>query len=158
MGIMKLVLGKNEVYEHGGRVENYYSDYWYFPKENLGIVVLTNAVNIDLEQILVTLTKFAYNNEPELPDFNKTEELSDKEFAAIKGTYFTKDKKESVTISSNGSSLIYQGSESGQDYVPFKFTTKNTFEYQNIKIVFDPQKHQFQLFQDNKIKVYTQNI
>ncbi|MCI3939111.1 beta-lactamase family protein [Chryseobacterium aahli] len=158
MGIMKLALGKNEVYEHGGRVENYYSDYWYFPKENLGIVVLTNAVNIDLEQILITLTEFAYNNEPELPDFNKIEELSDKEFAAIRGTYFTKDKKESVTISSNGNSLIFQGSESGQDYIPLKFTTKNTFEYQGIKVVFDPQKHQFQIFQDNKIEVYTQNI
>lgn len=157
MGITKFQLGKNEFYEHSGRVENYFSDYWYMAKENLGIVVLANAINIPTEDVSKALTIHAYNNDPVLPDFNKTAELSTKEFTEIKGTYFTNDKKESVTISSDGSSLVYQGSESGQDYISFNFKTKNTFEYETIKLVFEPKKHQFTIYQDEIIKVFTKN-
>lgn len=158
MGIFRFPMGKNLVYEHGGRIENYFSDYWYFPKEELGVVQFTNAVNIDMDKIMFVLTKYAYQIQPELPDFNKIPELSGKEFADIKGTYFTADKKESATVSSDGNNLVFQGAESRQTYIPLTFKNKTTFEYDKIKIVFDPKKHQLTIYQDNIVKVFRQKV
>ena len=156
MGINKFQMNNTIFYEHGGRIENYISDYWYFPKENLGIVVLANAINIPTESVSMALTTHAYNNEPQIPDFNKIPELSLKEFSEIKGTYFTDNKDESVTISSDGKNLVFQGGDYGQDYISFSFKSKNTFEYETIKLVFEPKKHQFTIYQDDIVKVFTQ--
>lgn len=156
MGITKFKLGNNEFYEHSGRVENYLSDYWYLPKENLGIVVFTNAINIPTEDVSKALTTYAYNNEPQLLDYNKTNELSVKDFANLKGTYYSHDKKESVTISSDGRNLVFLGAESGQTYFALNFRNKTTFEYETIKLVFEPKKHQFTIYQDDIVKIFTQ--
>ena len=81
LGIEKLYFKNPEGYTHGGRIENYFSEYWYFPKEKLGIVTLSNAINIYTEDIQTTLLQFAYGKAPELPDFKRKE------------INFTEDKK-----------------------------------------------------------------
>lgn len=152
LGIEKLSFNSPEGFGHSGRLENYISDYWYFPKENLGIVTLANATNIDTDDIGVVLVKYAYGSMPELPDFNNVPGLSYEVFDSIRGTYYLEQPKSTITISSDGRNLVFQDSRSGQDFVPFEYDGNNAFHFGNIKLQFFPAKREVELEQDG-IKV-----
>jgi len=154
MGIQKLTFDQPSGYEHGGRVENYFSDYWYFPKENLGIVILSNAININMDAINLVLLKYAYGGMPELPNFNQIKDLSEVEFTKIKGTYMDQDNKESVTISSDGHALVFQSSVTGQDYVSFTSKGNGRFEYADIELQFLPHQNEVLLKQGATETIY----
>lgn len=129
MGIEKARFKNPIGYIHGGRIENYFSDYWYFPAEKLGIVTLCNAVNINLSQVQNTLIQCVYGKDPILPDFNITKDLTEEQFRQIRGTYQYKDGSQTITISSDGTNLIGQLSENGQMYVPYHYKSDHTFVY-----------------------------
>lgn len=147
LGIEKLYFKSPEGYTHGGRIENYFSEYWYFPKEKLGIVTLSNAINIYTEDIQTTLLQFAYGNAPELPNFKKTNDLSEKEFEAIAGTYIEKEKGYTLTISSDGQNAMFQNAASGQMYFPIAHKGNNIFEYEDIRLEFFPATKELSLQQ-----------
>lgn len=153
MGIEKLPFNSPEGFTHGGRIENYFSEYWYFPKEKLGIVTLSNAINIYTEDIQNTMLQFAYGKAPVLPNFKQTNNLSEKEFEAIAGTYIEKEKGHTVTLSSDGNDAIFQNSTSGQMYFPITYKGDNKFEYEEIKLAFIPATKELILQQGN-IKEY----
>lgn len=147
LGIEKLPFSNPEGYTHGGRIENYFSEYWYFPKEKLGIVTLSNAINIYTEDIQTTMLKFAYGNTPELPNFKRTKDLTEKEFEAIAGTYIEKEKSHTITISSDGQNAMFQNAASGQMYFPIAYKGNNIFEYEEIRLEFFPATKEFRLQQ-----------
>ena len=157
-GIEKLKFDNPMGYAHGGRVENYFSNYWYFPKENVGVVVLANAVNIDVDVISTALLKSAYGTMPELPNFNHISNMADTEFNEIKGTYFSKDQKESITISSDGKYLVFQNSRPGQDYVYFEYKGNQEFQYDSIALQFFPDKHEMMLKQGAEQLFYRKSV
>lgn len=140
MGIEKLPFNNPKGYAHSGRIENFIADYWYFPDEQLGLVTLSNATNINTDEIQMVLLQSAYGRQPELPDFDQVEGLSKEEFLQLKGTYFDSGKTRSVTISSDGKSMIFQDSRAGQMYVPFTRKAGNTFEYEDILLHFDSDR------------------
>jgi len=147
MGIEKLPFSSPEGFAHSGRIENYFSEYWYFPKEKLGIVTLSNAINIYTEDIQTTMLQFAYGNAPELPDFKRTNDLSEKEFEEIAGTYREKEKGYTVTISSDGQNAMFQNATAGQMYFPIEYKGNNRFEYEEIKLEFLPASKELKLQQ-----------
>jgi D-alanyl-D-alanine carboxypeptidase len=147
LGIEKLYFKNPEGYTHGGRIENYFSEYWYFPKEKLGIVTLSNAINIYTEDIQTTLLQFAYGKTPEVPNFKRTKDLSEKQFETIAGTYREKEKSYILTISSDGQNAMFQNAESGQMYFPIAYKGNNIFEYEEIKLEFFPATKELRLQQ-----------
>ncbi|RYE00322.1 MAG: class A beta-lactamase-related serine hydrolase [Sphingobacteriales bacterium] len=152
MGMFKLTFSKPEGFEHSGRAGNYISAYWYFPAENLGIVSLANAINIDIEAINTALLQFAYGNTPELPDFNQISGHPGLAFREMMGTYKAKGAKQIATISSDGNMLVLQLSGAGQDYLSFEDKGNNCFEYKDIKLQFLPGKKQM-LFEQGKARL-----
>ena len=156
MGIEKLSFSNPEGYTHGGRIENYFSEYWYFPKEKLGIVTLANAINIYSEDIQMAMLQYAYNTKPELPNFNKIDELSEKKFREIAGTYVEKDKNVRVTISSDGQKMIFQNATARQMYIPFDYKGDSIFKYEDeIQLKFFPSVKKMKLTQGNIQEYYT---
>lgn len=147
MGIEKLPFNNPKGYFHSGRVENFIADYWYFPEERLGLVTLSNATNINIDDIQMVLLQASYRNLPELPDFDQVEGLTSEEFSRLKGTYFDNDKAYSITISSDGSSMIFQDSRAGQMYVPFTRQGGHTFQYEDVVLHFNPEKGEVTLVQ-----------
>ena len=139
MGI-QMLNSATDIYEHSGRVENFISDYWYFPNEELGVVVLTNAVNIEIGEVVMEMVGFAYGNKPVIPDFNLIEGITSADFLKIKGTY-VKNDGETITISSNGKYLVFQSSEIGQMFVPFVNKGNNVFEYEDVRLTFYPKEN-----------------
>lgn len=83
MGIIKLQSTKQDIFEHGGRVENYFSDYWYFPNEKLGLVILSNSTNINLDDPLLKMTQYAYGNTVETPDFESIDAIQKDDFKKL---------------------------------------------------------------------------
>lgn len=157
MGIEKLDL--NPIgFTHGGRVENYISVYWYFPEENLGIVTLANAVNINVSSINNVLTRYAFGIKPEVPDFDQISGLSIEECDKIKGTYLDENKKHTITISSNGQNLVFQHSSAGQIYVPFDYLGNKIFKHENITLSFSTEKNEVKLLQDGIKETYIKII
>jgi len=155
MGIEKLTFGNPQGYTHGGRIENYFSEYWYFPKEKLGIVTLANAINIYSEDIQMAMLQYVYGTGPEIPNFNKIDGLSEMEFGQIAGTYFQKDGNATVTISSDGQKMIFQNARAGQMYVRFDYKGDNVFQYEDeIELEFFPFKDEMQLIQGNVQQLY----
>lgn len=155
MGIKKLPFKNPVGYRHTGRVENYISDYWFFTDENIGIVSLANAVNINTDQVLDTMLLYLYKQEPKQLNFNAISDLGEKEFGRIKGTYSLHETDDTVTISSDGENAILQDSRAGQMYVPLTYKGKNSFEYADIHLRFIPKKKQMILVQGNVKVVYT---
>lgn len=158
MGIEKLSVDNPVGFTHGGRVENYISSYWYFPKEKLSVVTLANATNLNIEEINNTLTRYAFGIKPEIIDYEAIDNLKKHEFEAIKGSYLDEAKKNTITISSNGYQLIFQHSKKGQDYVPFKYVGENIFEYENIRLQFLPENNEVILTQGNTKEVYNRIV
>lgn len=158
MGIEKLSINNPVGFTHGGRVENYISSYWYFPKENLSVVTLANATNLNVEEINNTLTRYAFGIKPEMMDYEAIDNLEKQEFEKIKGSYLDVKQKNTITISSNGHQLIFQHSKKGQDYVPFKYIGENIFEYENIRLQFLPEKNKVILTQGNTKEIYNKII
>lgn len=155
-GIEKLNFTDTEVYEHSGRIENYFSEYRYFPNEKLGIVILTNALNINLNEVQTFIVQFLYNLNPKLPKFNATVDLSAEAFQAIGGTYQETNKKYTVTISSDGKNLIFQNSDTGQMFVPLTYKGPLHFEYNNMSVQFVPEQHKMLLQQNGVQETYIQ--
>ena len=153
-GIFKLPFDNPIGYEHSGRVANYISQYWYFPSENLGIVTLCNATNINPDAVQMTLLRKAFKLELNLPDFDKIDDLTKEEFSMIKGTYIESTDKDLITISSDGTNLVFQSSEIGQDYVTLIMKEKYVFEYDTFSIQFDPSNKKLKFEQNGIIKYY----
>lgn len=142
LGIETFMLGSLKAFRHTGRIDNYISDYWYFPNEQLGLVTLANATNINTDMVQVAMLQFAFGNKPASKKYDNIDEMSTEDFSKIKGTYRYPDTLVSVTVSSDGNSLIFQDSRAGQMYVPFAYLGNNKFEYEDIFLTFDPDKQQ----------------
>jgi len=152
MGMFKLSFNNPEGFEHSGRAGDYISEYWYFPAEQLGVVSLSNAINIDIEDVNTALLQFAYGKAPALPDFNQVSGHPAPEFEKMKGTYKAKGEKATATISSDGNGLVFQLSSVGQAYLPFEDKGNNKFEYGNMKLQFLPEQNQM-LFEQGKTRL-----
>lgn len=154
LGIMRLGFTDIEGYDHSGRVENFISEYWYFPKQKLGLACLTNAVNINTDDVMKNLLGYAYRNTAILPNFTTIDGMPEDEFSKILGTYRGDDKKESVTISSNGKKLTFQASQTGQIFFTLNNMGDHNFESENVKLTFYPEKKEFTLTQEGRTEVF----
>lgn len=139
----------DEGYQHSGRVENYFARYWYLPKEKLGIVTLANAINIHTFSINNLLAQTIYGMKPDIPNFKKTNELTEEQFQQLSGTYYNEDKTYSFTISSNGYSLMFQNAAIGQMFIPFEYINEKEFVYEEIKLSFIPEEGKVTLTQSD---------
>lgn len=157
-GITKLGFTDVDAYEHNGRVENFISEYWYFPKQKLGFVCLTNAVNISTIEIMNNLVGYVYQKSAPLKNYKTINEMSEDEFSKIKGTYRPSNKKESVTVSSNGEKITIQASETGQIYFTLQNKGNNTFESDNVKLTFNPEKEELTFTQEGITEVFKKQL
>ncbi|TDX87043.1 serine hydrolase domain-containing protein [Epilithonimonas xixisoli] len=157
-GIIKLGFTDVDAYEHTGRVENFISEYWYFPKQRLGFVCLTNAVNIDTTEIMNNLVGYAYQKSATLKNYKTIDEMSEDKFSKIKGTYRGSNKKESITISSNGKKMTLQASEAGQIYFTLQNKGNNTFQSDNVKLTFHPEKEELIFTQEGITEIFKKQL
>lgn len=142
-------------YGHGGRVENFISQFIYVPDLKLGFSLTANALNISPFEVLNPLIRIWNKMEVKLPNFNETTHLSEAQFTTIKGTYWFKDakvnEKQSVTISSDSHGLVQQASGKGQMFVTCKQIYPSEFECGGeVVLKFYPTDGRLELLQNNE--------
>lgn len=90
MGLFRFPFGDRVAYGHNGGIDGFVSNLAYFPEEKTAIAVTVNALDYNLNDILIGLLSTWFELPYELPDLtSESIELSAEELAAYTGTYLS---------------------------------------------------------------------
>lgn len=121
-------------YGHTGGIDGFQSALYYFPKEKLGIVVLSNGTNYPLNDIIIAGLSAYFDKPFTIPSF-KTITLKSEDLDPFLGEYSSKDIPIKITITKDGSTLIAQGT--GQAAFPLEALSESTFEFKGAGIILE---------------------
>lgn len=141
-------------YGHTGGIDGFQSALYYFPKEKLGIVVLSNGTTYSLNDIVIAGLSAYFDKPFTIPSF-KTITLKSEDLDPFLGEYSSEDIPLKITISKKDSTLIAQATE--QSAFPLEAISENTFEFKagGIILEFNPAKKQMTLKQAGRQFLFT---
>jgi D-alanyl-D-alanine carboxypeptidase len=141
-------------YGHGGAIDAFRSELAYFPAEKIAVAYTSNGGSYAIGKILTGVTSIVFNKPYTIPEFKKLA-LKTEELDKYLGVYSSPDFPSKITISKNNTTLL--GQAAGQGQLALDAVDKNIFEFEtyNIHIEFNPDKGQFTLTQNGKIKIFT---
>lgn len=141
-GMFSVPFQDKKGYGHTGGIDGFQSVLYYFPKEKVGIVVLSNGGSYSLNELVVAGLSAYFNVPFEIPSF-KTISLKSEDLDPFLGEYSSKDIPLKITITKDGSTLIAQAT--GQSAFPLQAVSKNTFEFKAAGIVLEFNAEQRQM-------------
>ncbi|WP_327018739.1 serine hydrolase domain-containing protein [Croceibacter atlanticus] len=135
-GLFKVPFYEDSGFGHGGSIDGFKSELYYFPASKIAVSILSNGLALNLNDVLVTILNIAYNKDVELPDFSEFN-ISSELLSQYEGTFSSPSFPLKITISSDGNSLKAQAT--GQGAFPLTAKSKTQFEFSGagIKIMFD---------------------
>lgn len=145
-GIFSVPFYDKTGYGHTGGIDGFQSVLYYFPKEKVGIVVLSNGTNYSLNDILIAGLSTYFDKPFTIPTF-ETIVLKSEDLDPFLGEYSSKDIPLKITITKDGSNLIAQAT--GQAAFTLEALSENTFEFKGAGIIleFDAAKKEMILKQ-----------
>ena len=141
-GIFSVPFHDKTGFGHTGGIDGFQSVLYYFPKEKVGIIVLSNASSYSLNELVVAGLSACFNVPFEIPSF-KTITLESENLDPFLGEYSSKDIPLKITITKEGSTLIAKAT--GQSAFPLEAISKNTFEFRAAGIVLEFNSEQKQM-------------
>lgn len=141
-GIFSVPFYDKTGYGHTGGIDGFQSVLYYFPKEKVGIVILTNGSTIPLNDLVIAGLSATFNKPYTIPSF-KMITLKSEDLDPYLGEYSSKDIPLKITITKDGSTLIAQAT--GQSAFPLEAISKNTFEFNAAGIVLEFNAEQKQM-------------
>ena len=138
LGLYTMPLLEKTGYGHSGSIDGFKSFLTYFPNDKITVAITANGENYNSNEIAVTLTKAAYKQEFEVPEF-KTYIVESKDLDQYLGTYSSPQIPLKMTITKDGNILIGQGT--GQPSFSLDATDKHEFKFDKIGLVlkFNPE-------------------
>uniref|UniRef100_UPI0030DDD36B serine hydrolase domain-containing protein n=2 Tax=Croceibacter atlanticus TaxID=313588 RepID=UPI0030DDD36B len=135
-GLFKVPFYEDSGFGHGGSIDGFKSELYYFPTSKIAVSILSNGLALNLNDVLVTVLNIAYNKDVELPDFSEFN-ISSELLSQYEGTFSSPSFPLKITISSDGNSLKAQAT--GQGAFPLTAVSQTQFEFSGagIKIMFD---------------------
>ncbi|MCL9805007.1 beta-lactamase family protein [Flavobacterium amniphilum] len=154
LGLFSIPLLEKKGYGHSGSIDGFKSHLTYFPDEKITVAITSNGENYDSKNIVTTLTKAAYKQEFEVPDF-KAYKVESKDLDQYLGTYATTEIPLKLTITKEGTVLFAQGT--GQPSFPLDATGKHKFTFDKVGVVmeFNPETKTLLLIQRGKELKFT---
>ena len=139
---------------HSGSIDGFKSFLTCFPNDKITVAITGNGENYDSNNIAITLTKAAYQQEFEIPDF-KAFKVESKDLDQYLGTYATTEIPLKLTITKEGDVLFAQGT--GQPSFPLDATGKHKFTFDKVGVVmeFNPETKTLLLIQRGKELKFT---
>jgi len=107
MGVFKTELLGRTAYTHDGKIDGFNAIYYYFPREQLTYVMLSNAENYDLPLLHRTMIAPYLGLPLELPEL-ASYRVSRTELQALGGRYTSPDSPLVITISEQKGKLLAQ--------------------------------------------------
>lgn len=135
-GLFKVPFYEDYGYGHGGSIDGFKSELYYFPESKVSVSILSNGLATNLNDVLVTLLKLAYNKEVDLPDFSEYA-IPTEQLIRYVGNFSSPSFPLKITITSDGNSLKAQAT--GQGAFPLTAVSQTQFEFSGagIKIMFN---------------------
>ncbi len=141
-------------YGHTGGIDGFQSVLYYFPKEKVGIVVLSNGSSYALNEMVISGLSAYFNKPFIIPSF-KTITLKTEELDSFLGEYSSKDIPLKITITKDVATLIAQAT--GQSAFRLDALSENRFEFQAAGIIleFNVAKKEMTLKQGGREFLFT---
>jgi len=137
-GLFKYPFYEEYAYGHDGGIDGFRSSLSYFPEHDLAYSLTLNAVNMDPNEISITVLSTFFGKEFELPSF-KEASLTEEELDTMVGIYAAPDFPLEIAIKRQNLTLIAQAT--GQPEFPLEYVDGNTFVFRvaNLSMEFHPE-------------------
>lgn len=149
LGLFNMPLLDKTGFGHSGSIDGFKSHLTNFPEENITVALTANGENYNSNEILATLSKAAFKQNFEVPEF-KVYKVESKDLDQYLGTYATTEIPLKLTITKEGDTLFAQGT--GQPSFPLEATNKHQFKHDKAGVVleFNPENKTILLKQRGK--------
>lgn len=107
MGIFPFPHNKHKGFGHGGRIEEFYSNLRYYPKEKIAICYITNGILYPRNDILDGMLKICFNESYTLP-FTVPQITNAEKLDKYLGTYASGQLPIVVTVTKNKTQLLVE--------------------------------------------------
>ncbi len=153
-GLFEKNIFGNTAYTHDGSIDGFNSFFYYFPKEEIIYVLLSNAENYQLDTVNNSILSIIFNQPFDLPEFS-TYTVFSKELDQYNGTYISKTSPLIIEIWNKNNFLLAQ--PRGQKIYTMAATDKNKFfhEKTGVTLDFNPSENQLILKQGQQSIVFT---
>lgn len=150
MGIFKVSINNKEAYTHDGKIDGFNSVFYYFPKEQITYVLLSNAENYSLSKINDILLKATFNQTTKIPRINPYK-LSFEDLNPYLGIYTSQESPLIITISRNKNKLLAQ--PEGQKIFTMDSMDKDLFKHDKsgVTLEFVPSENKMTMKQGEQV-------
>ncbi|MBF9143976.1 serine hydrolase [Hymenobacter properus] len=147
-GLLKRTLGDRVSYGHGGAIDEFRSDMFYFPAEKLTLAITANAQSYPVSEV-ARAARWSYFGQPyALPHFEASTYVpAAADLDRYVGTYANPKVPLKITMTRDGNTLKSQGT--GQSVLTMEALRKDVYKFDRagIVVVFDANKPSFMLKQ-----------
>lgn len=146
LGIFRIPFNDQFAYGHTGGIDGFVSVFGYFPDEKLAFAITSNAVNMDFNEVTITLLKAAFQMDFEIPTY-EGKELSPEEIKMYEGVYSSSEFPLKITVKGKNGTLMAQAT--GQSEFPLDAYENHVFRFDRAGIVmrFNPEEQTLTLEQ-----------
>ena len=135
-----------ESYGHTGGIDGFRSFLGHFPEDNVTLVLLSNGMNYNSNDILLAALNSNFGKEWKMPDFSELV-ISEELLAKYSGTYVSSQIPLQLTVENKSGRVAIQ--LTGQPQAVLQATAEHTFELKAVSatFIFDPDQNQVTLKQ-----------
>ena len=141
MGLFQIPFYDKKAFGHNGGIDGFRSNIGYFPDDKVSIAFTSNAMAMNMNDILIGALSIFFGKEYTLPEFKPILELSTTDLDIYLGTYSSPDFPLKVTITKNDNVLI--GQASGQSSFPLEAYEPDKFKFDQagLKLEFQTKEN-----------------
>jgi CubicO group peptidase (beta-lactamase class C family) len=134
MGLIQFPFYNRTGFGHTGGIDFFRSVFAYFPDGEISFAITSNALDFNLNDIVVAVLSAAYNMPFEIPEF-AAPDASDVDLNQFAGVYSSRQLPLQMTISVRNNQLF--GQATGQPAFPLEMTGENIFEFRQAGVVLE---------------------
>lgn len=140
IGLFQIPFYDKKAFGHSGGIDGFLSNAAYFPNEKVSIAFTSNAMAMNMNDILIGALSIFFGKAYTLPEFKPTLELSAADLDPYLGTYSSPNFPLKVTITKNDNVLI--GQASGQSSFALEAYELDKFKYDQagLKLEFQTEE------------------
>lgn len=151
MGLMQVPFYNLFGYGHNGGIDGFQSHSSYFPSEEVAVAFTANAMDYNMNNILIGILSIYFGREFEIPDFDQsTIILTQKQLQKYVGNYGSDQLPMDIKVFVKDSTLMAQAT--GQSAFPLNATNQTTMRFERAGIVME-----FDSLNSDKYQQFTLN-
>ena len=135
-GIQWYPYRESHAFGHSGGIDGFHSQVLYFPKEDVTVVLLLNALNYAKNDLLLGLLDMLFEHNLALPSFENAT-LTNEQISRCTGKFYSEELKMNIKLWRKGNTLYARAD--GQQSFPLTPISERTFRFDaaGLRMEFD---------------------